>query len=299
MADFFEQLQRLTSPKVDYVNTQKTSFDNPDVYFMLTDKDDGVYLSVVDENKNPVSVDYRYYDSETAQLLHSIENIMRERRFQIVWDEVDQRINLYDHPYLCYQLVRCSHVIDSKGKEAICHGEKSELRLSLSRKDNMFVPQFRVGDTIAKKRFAMISDSFAWIDNDIYEIDSIGNNYRFLSIFQNEITKDALTMYLSVFYSYVDHVQVDIEGLDITLSNQEIVPEPTLYFEKVDTDKTLYLRVAEGIKNFDSEFIEKFNLTRAASYTSDNEVEIKRLRHRPVQQIADELFEEITKHMSK
>ena len=299
MADFLEQLQRLTSHNVDYANAQKTTFDNPDVYFMLTDKDDGVYLSVVDVNKNPVNVDYRLYDSETAQLLHSIENIMRERRFQIVWDEVDQRINLFDHPYLCYQLVRCSHVIDSKGKDIICHDEKSELQLSLSHKDNVFVPQFCVGESTAKKRFAMISDSFVWIDNDIYEIESIGNNYRFLSIFQNEITRDALTMYLSVFYSYVDHVQVDIEGIDITFSEQEMVPEPTLYFEKVDTDKTLYLRVAEGVKDLDSEFIEKFKLTRVTSYSSDNEVVIKRFRHHPVQQIADELYEEITKHMSK
>lgn len=79
MAGFLEQLERMTSQQHDHVFEEKTSFDNPELFFMLGESDNGVYLSVVDENRRPVNVDYHYYDSETAQLLHSIENIMRER----------------------------------------------------------------------------------------------------------------------------------------------------------------------------------------------------------------------------
>lgn len=140
MADFLEQLQRMTAHNTNHFQVEKVNTDCPEVYFMLDDKEDGVYLSVVDEKRSPVTVDYHYYDSETAQLLHSIENIMRERRFQIVWDEVDQRINLNDHPYLGYQLVRCQHVIDSKGKELICHDENRNSNFHFRVKIRYYLP---------------------------------------------------------------------------------------------------------------------------------------------------------------
>lgn len=299
MADFLEQLQRMTAHENNHLQVEKVNTECPEVFFMLDNKDDGVYLSVVDENRNVVTVDYRYYDSETAQLLHSIENVMRERRFQIVWDEVEQRINLNDHPYLCYQLVRCPHVIDKRGKELTCHDEKSQLQLSLSRKENVFLPQFSVDDKVGKKRFVMLSDSFAWIDNDIFEVESVGNNYRYLSIFTNEITADVLAMYLSVLFSYVDNIAVGVEGYNITISDQEIMPIPTIYFEKVDVDKTLYMRVAEGVKDVQSEFIDKFNLSRLAISVSDTEFEVKRLHRQPQQRMVDDLYDEIAQHMSK
>lgn len=299
MADFFEQLQRMTAHETKRFNFQHTTTNCSEVFFMLDDKEDGVYLSVVDADRKPVQVDYRYYDSETAQLLHSIENVMRERQFQIVWEEVDQRINLNEHPYLCYQLVRCQHVINKRGKELNLHDEKTQLQLLLKRNDNVLSPVFSADGQNAKKKFVMLSDSFAWIDNDIYEVESVGNNYRYLSIFKNDITTDVLEMYLSVFYSYVEHVTVEVEGTDITISDQEVHPIPTLYFEKVDQDKTLYMRVAEGVPGVNSDFIERFSLNKIATTVDDNVVEVKRLRWHPIQHLVDDLRNEIAAHMSK
>lgn len=47
---------------------------------MLECKKDGVFLSVVDEDRNKVDVNFRNYDSITAQLLQSIDNVMRHKR---------------------------------------------------------------------------------------------------------------------------------------------------------------------------------------------------------------------------
>lgn len=116
MADFLLQLQKLKALNGDAEISKPQNSYCGTVYFKLESNKDGVYLTVVDEKLNPVDVDYRYFENETAQLLHSIENVMREKRFQIVWDEVDQRINLYEHPYLCYQLVRCPHIVNAKGE---------------------------------------------------------------------------------------------------------------------------------------------------------------------------------------
>lgn len=63
---------------------QKKSRDpNKHINFMLECKKDGVFLSVVDEDRNKVDVNFRNYDSITAQLLQSIDNVMRQREYNV------------------------------------------------------------------------------------------------------------------------------------------------------------------------------------------------------------------------
>ena len=93
MTDFLLQLQKLkalnesagfSKPQITYCDT---------VFFKLDVEKDGVYLTVVDEKMNPVDVDYRYYENDTAQLLHSIDNVMQDYGYRIQ----SQGISLQDY----------------------------------------------------------------------------------------------------------------------------------------------------------------------------------------------------------
>ena len=78
---------------------QKKSRDpNKHINFMLDCKKDGVFLSVVDEDRNKVDVNFRNYDSITAQLLQSIDNVMRQKEYDVVWGEAESGLNLNDLP---------------------------------------------------------------------------------------------------------------------------------------------------------------------------------------------------------
>ena len=293
MTDFLLQLQKLkalnesagfSKPQITYCDT---------VFFKLDVEKDGVYLTVVDDKMNPVDVDYRYYENDTAQMLHSIDNVMREKRFQIVWGEVDQHINLYEHPYLCYQLVRCEHIVNAKGEPISVAEDERQLKLLITEKDGVLVPRLGIDDADGRRKVEMMSDSFCLLGNVIYNVQSVGNNYRYFSVFESSFSPDTLDKFLSIFYSYFDNIPVACEGYDISLSQQEVVPVPTLTFEKVDSDKMLYLRLTEGVADFPSDFIENFGLNKLAVAKSEKEFEVKRLRRLPMQVLTDKLYDEL------
>ena len=169
----------------------KSRDPNKHINFMLECKKDGVFLSVVDEDRNKVDVNFRNYDSITAQLLQSIDNVMRQKEYDVVWGEAESGLNLNDYPYLCNQLVRCSNIIDSEGhKLNVADEGEQHLQLRLKhKKDKEFLPEFYIGDSKVDK-LQMLSDIFAWIGNKIYAIHSVGNNYAHLDILKCNIDEN-------------------------------------------------------------------------------------------------------------
>lgn len=296
MSDFLLQLQKLKQDN-DYNNFSSNREEYcPSLRFMITTTSNDAYLSVVDGKLNPIQVDYRYYESETSQLLHSIENVMREKQFQIVWEEADQRISLSEHPYLCNQLVRCPLIVNEKGETIHVEEGEQQLKLILTKKGDTISPRFSVEGTDGRSRFSMLTDSFCLVKDQLFCIRPVGNNYRHFSIFENSFPASMIDKYLSVFYSYVENVPVVSDAYDIRISQQEIEPVPTLTFEKVDTDKTLYLQLSETVKDFPADFIDRFGLNHIAVETDEGEIEIKRLKRHPMKMMADELLADITHH---
>lgn len=300
MNDFLQQLRCLKAEDSSRLHEERKREYRADVFFLIEGKPDGVYLSVVDESLNPVDVDYRYFTGDTAQMLHSLENVLRERRFQIVWDDEPQSIKLNEHPYLCFQLARCPHVVDKQGQPISFHEEKETLKLDLLQHDQTFYPQFSLnGNVLERGELEFLSDCFVWVDKDIYEIHSLGNNYRLVQAFKDPIAVDMLDKYLSVFYSHISHVDVSVEGYELSISDREVEPKPTLVFEKVDADKTLYLRVADSVDGMHSDFIDQFDINRMAHRVSEHEIEIYRLKRRPLDAVVESVYDDISRHMSR
>lgn len=300
MNDFLQQLQSLKAENTSCLREEQTRDYCTDVHFLLESKPDGVYLSVVDPSLNPINVDYRYFSGDTAQMLHSLENVWREMRFQIVWDEEPRSIKLNDHPYLCFQLARCPQVVDKEGHAITFHEGKETLALSLQRQDHTFHPQFSLDGTDLKPgELTFLSDCFIWVKEQVYEIQSLGLNYRLAPAFEAPIAVDMLDKYLSVLYSHVNHVEVQVEGFELHVTDREIEPKPTLVFEKVDTDKTLYLRVAESVDGLHSDFTAQFDINRIAHKVADNVIDIDRLKRLPLDSVVESVYNKIAHHLSR
>lgn len=75
------------------------------------------------------------------------------------------------------------------------------------------------------------------------------------------------------------------------------MPVPTIFFEKVDADKTLYLRVSKSVDGFQSDFIEKFGLNKVVVRISDNEFEVRRLQPLPLEAEIEALHKEILRYV--
>lgn len=237
MSDFLRKLQEIKSHNEE--NFGKKLKKSGRAFFRLEKTEKGVALSVVDEKGNLVDVDYRYYGNEESQLLRSIETIQRERRFHIIWEETDGAINLCDHPYLCHQLVRCKNIVDGKMTPIVFHSDETFLQLRLKKEGVDFHPSVRVAACEGEEAVVMLSECFAWAGNGIYQVRPIGGNYNYLSVFEEPFSEDMLERYLSVLHSYTEQIDVVAEDFSLSFSSGEVVPVPTIFFEKVDADAFL------------------------------------------------------------
>lgn len=295
MSDFLSKLQALKFQTEE--NSWKELKRNGRVFFRLEKTEKGVALSVVDEKGILVDVDSRYYETEESQLLRSIEHIQRERQFRIIWEETDKSVNLCDHPYLCHQLVRCKNIVDGKMTPIVFHSDETFLQLRLKKEGVDFHPSVRVAACDGEETVVMLSECFAWAGNGIYQVRPIGGNYNYLSVFEEPFSEDMLERYLSVLHSYTEQIDVVAEDFSLSFSSGEVVPVPTIFFEKVDADKTLYLRVSKSVDGFQSDFIEKFGLNKVVVRISDNEFEVRRLQPLPLEAEIEALHKEILRYV--
>lgn len=294
MNEFLSQLKKLspiTAPQGSKLMTGK------EIFFMLKKGEHDTFIIPVDKRMHRVEADYHFYSGDVSQLLRSIDAIREEMAFQITWnDNGVSDISLNQNPHLLYQLVRCKNLVDEKGKSISVSCESTVLQLVLKKYGNNIEPHFIIPSTDNDEEFdsskkyvnnqlfiTLLSDSFVLYKNVIYPISSIGDNYHQLSFFATRFTIDIMEQYLSVFFSFIENVQVVFEDYEVEYSENELMPTPSLSFEKIDADKTLYLRLVESVKGLPIDFVQQFDLSRVAQLTLDKKIRVNRLAHLPAE----------------
>ena len=307
MNDFLPQLKKLqpiTSAKGGKTMTGK------EIFFMIKTGENDAFIIPVDKKLKPVEADYHYYSGDTAQMLRSIDAIKEEMAFQISWDDNEANdVSLSQNPHLLYQLIRCKNLINEKGNAVSVHPDSTVLQLVLKKFGRNIEPHFIIAAKDSteeydgaknyeaeKLNFCLLSDSFALADGVIYPIAPIGDNYRQLSYFATRFTEDMLEEYLSVFFSFIENIQVAYEDYTVEFSDTDIIPTPSLSFEKIDADKTLFLRLVESYKGLPLDFVQQFDLSRVASLSLDQKIVVKRLAHLPIDEITSNLRKEIIQY---
>lgn len=295
----------------DHRRNAFTGKSTRDILFMISSDTDGhTLLSTVDNKLHPVDADWHNMTGDAATLQRSIERIRERDTFKVTWDSnsTDSTgICLNDNPQLVFQLVRCSNIVGTDGNpitisdettHAILHltpkgkGKKSLLHPSLTIADNTKVDDSK--DKTEKPLF--LSDCFVLADHTIYPINTIGDNYSQLHFFLSDIDSNMIEEYLSVLFSYVDNIEVAYDGVAIEHNEQEVKARPTLLFEKVDSDRTLYLRLVEQIKGMSVDFMQRFDVNTVATRTDESHITVRRIANVNLADYADSLRQQIVKH---
>ena len=125
--------------------------------------------------------------------------------------------------------------------------------------------------------FELLSDVFALVGNTIHPVASLGENYQLLGFFSETFPASLLEQYLSVFYSYVDNVGLDLEGYELVRSEQTVETVPTIIIEKVDADMALYLRLTHTLAGVSADFVKDFDLTWQAQVAMEGQIVLRRI----------------------
>ncbi|MDQ3393719.1 MAG: DEAD/DEAH box helicase, partial [Bacteroidota bacterium] len=133
--------------------------------------------------------------------------------------------------------------------------------------------------------------------NEFVRTLPVGSLFYVLQNFNvNHLLLDDLQKFLSLYFSYVDNVAVAYEDYKIKKDNEPIKARPALIFEKVDADKSLYIRLGQVLPNADISFLDEYDLF---SYVTINELE-KLIVVRPIEQLpVENLVAEIEKILLK
>lgn len=274
-----------------------------------------IRISTVSLKGVPVEPDPRCYRGDKGALLKSLANIRRESRFRISWGDAGEEsaVSLTEHPYLMYQLVRCDNLCDGRLNSLRVSDSMVRTVLRITRPDDgdSLVPGWRFAsgydadtteaaesDSPEDLRRMPLTDEYVLVGDTIHPMEPLGENYMNLSFFASPFPADMLEKYLSVVYSYVDNFALDFDGMPVVRSTDEIVPEPTLVFEKVDPDLALHVRVTCSTEGVDDEFLRRFELNCLALRGVDGNLTVRLLRRFDTGKYVDEIKDLIARSAS-
>ena len=294
MNEFLSQFHKTTFRQL---SQQKGGAGKLKVLFRLN-FERGAAVTVVDEKGNVVKPDYKQYQGETFNVLRIIDTIEQEQSMRISWDTDEQQgIRLHDYPYLTFALLRCNNLVDATLKPLKVSNTPAIIGLCLVvNKDQCTPIIYARHEGKPAQPFQLLSDVFALVDDTICPIASLGENYLRIDFFKKTFPTHLIQQYLSVFYSYVDNVELDYQDYVLVRSEQTVETIPTVIIEKVDADMALYLRLSYSLPGTDADFADRFDLTYLASLTMEHQVLLRRIVHTDTSQDENELRKIIISH---
>ena len=267
-------------PRSQRSNTQPSDYS--DFLFLLANDEEGSYVTIVDKQLQPVHPHYSCFQGSIAQTLRTIDHLQEQQLLQMRWDRgyVGERLYLADCPYLVPQLLRCPNLVNAQMQPIQVADETATLHIELTNQEQQIQPTLVVDQLADTKQVAIIwlTDSYLLLQDRIFPILPVGENYSQMPVFLERFDQTMLENYLSVFYSYIDNVNVSYADYTIQRSETPITLQPTLIFQKVDSDQTLHLHVTASTPDCDMEFLEDFDLTWKATRMSDQRIVLQRIQ---------------------
>ena len=260
--------------------------------FMLdTDGGSGVFLRVVNEKLESADFDCHLFSGNLFHVLRAVEGIQEEMQVEISWEEGDSKIYLKDNPNLLYHLLRCSNLVTKEGKPIAVSKELLKVRLCMVREEKRIRTRFSLfTDQGMVTDFYFLSDMFVLAGDVVYPVETVGDNFAMLPYFVTDFPETMLERFLSVCYSYLENIDLDFEDYRLVFSDMPVEAVPTVVFEKVDADHSLYLRAVRTLPNCDLDFFQSFELFYLASVTMEHEVVLKRISYGASEGMMEELL---------
>ena len=253
------------------------------IYFKLYESKEGFGIDVVDDQGNEVDFSYLDYSGYERQLLQTLDRIREQQDFTIDWDNPDQEVLLYQHPYLIALLRLCEKSLVNENGESISFSdERTSLNLHIEDEGEKRLRAYHrlAGLKDVNDDFRLLTEDTVMVKNIIYSIAPLGPGFTNIPFFDSDFLREDLTFFLSVYTSQIDHISLKYGNYRLKYSDEPVSSEPCLVFEKVDTDQTLYLRVGQILPGISIDRMKSYLMNRYAQINELEEV----ITIRPIEQ---------------
>jgi SNF2 family DNA or RNA helicase len=279
-----------------------------EVFFQIAFDPFGAFLEVTDELGKVAETSYLNYAGATRNVLRTLEGIREKNSFVIDWEKPQDKIYLNEYPFLMDALRLCDNIIDHKklllefaeGQGVVrmlilpevTADNKEEIfqaKIILQHQDNRF------------EKFQPITESYVLVENQIVEVAPLGSGFSNLSRFATKLFRKDLSIYLSLLYSNLDHIKASFEDYKFVVSREDkVLAQPCLFFEKIDENNSLYLRVGQSLPGLDIMALQQFELYRFAEINElEKIVTIKLIDQEPTENYVQEISKLLKRHHPK
>jgi len=241
------------------------STKSEEVFFLLDKDENGYFVEVVDKKMQKHSFDYVNYNGNTFNVLKLIQSIRERNYFKVSWETDLEKIYLAENSYLMYHLVLCNNLIDNQKNTFVFNKNKAKIKLEIVEDStNYWSKLLLYFNENTFENYELITENFVLFEKEIIEIQNIGNNFDKTPTFNTSFPKNQIELFLSVFFSHIENVNVNISNLKIIFDNEEILTQPIIIFEKIDLDNSLFMRISQMLPNLNHEYFEQFEITQIA-----------------------------------
>ena len=230
-----------------------------DIFFKLFFDDKGYYIKIVDSTGNELKdLNTDNFDRNSREIIKAIDSIKENNSFTISWNNFSDEIYLNEHPFLLDLLKKSDKFINEENEKIISVDGVKTLTL--------FIEQ-GLGEEMNSKlcldseytEFFFVTEDSCLSGNKLFEVKSVGDNYLNVRDLNAQFPQKELEKFLTVMYSYFDEIEIEYRDYQI-VQGKEVEAKPMLVIEKIDRDKSLYLKVGTYISNMEHDFLEEYDI---------------------------------------
>ena len=280
--DFFDRFIELTK------SGPSRNDSSADVMLQLTVADDGrVMLNSVNSRGRTVKVDYRSFSGAMMLTLRTLEMIKDQLRRTISWRSAstgNDGVCLQEFPQLMHTLTGCDCIVNDKLDPITVSGQTVTVKLRINtigtdgkNLNSSLMLDGTDGEPVNK--FVMLDECHALAGNRIYVTQPLGPNFTTLDRFVTTLPARWLDSMLSILYSYIDNIDIIYRGHTTRWSKKNIDTVPTLLIEKIDPDRSLYMRVSSSLPERSPENTDNFKLTVVAQSQDDGTILLSKVTY--------------------
>jgi SNF2 family DNA or RNA helicase len=215
-------------------------------------------------------------------ILKSVNGILQRNDFLIDWENPENKVYLHENDYLIEQLLQSKRWLDEKGNTIKPLEGIASMQLVIKKGgDNDITAAIELKtDGEETKAFQFLNETHVFFNGSVAELPSVGRNFMSIRLFNTSLNADDMQKFLSLFFSYTQHITLQYEPYTVSFSQEEIATSPMLIFEKIDADESLLMRVTQVLPGIDANLLSDYELH---SFAAVNDLEHS-IEVRPIKQ---------------
>lgn len=248
---------------------EKISFSDrldaaPPVFFQIRFVEDTACLFIIDHSGKEIEADYHNYNGQIREVLKVLHLIQDKKSVAVEWESDSEEIELAENEFLLWLLKDNNYFVDQNMSPIQFMDGQAHIELTINGENQLDCCLEILYEHQKISDIQFVSDNHVFSNGRIYPISPISAGYQLLVSFEATILPSEIEKYLSLFYSHFKNIKVRYRNFHV-VKGPIRKTHPSLVFEKVDADNSLYLRVSNTLSGLEPDFFENYDLTYVVS----------------------------------